>query len=401
MNPVKLKDSCICGNTAPYAECCGPFAKAAEDDANGGRDAFRRDLHDLYMYLFPLRNLYQAYWEKLSQEDYPHHLLMADADYGRAVMANFFWDHSVQFSDARPVLRAARDVEERNLRLSNDFRQWSLAPLWIWEVIASDGQVAQVRMVEGTKVLRVSHGGELPEPGRLFAGRILPHRGREHVHPAVLVFPREGADAARFHLRSVANDLGIRNAAGLRPDVQCDEWRRHGAAVLAVWRTAVYDARVGTPSRTMKPSRAFRLPVSDRANAVRRLRAGGAVPLDPSRFDLRHRALTLARLELEPGEWLQVTLLDEAYRPAVLHWLADHLDAVEEGAPDLGTAISARFPGAMDWDLWAHNPREELGGETPLQASRHDFGRRRLEALLANLTLADEARAQLRGRLGL
>src|SRR5690606_30856672 len=112
----------------------------------------------------------------------------------------------------------------------------------------------------------------------------------------------------------------------------------------------------------------------------RRLRAGGAVPLDPSRFDLRHRALTLARLELEPGEWLQVTLLDEAYRPAVLHWLADHLDAVEEGAPDLGSAISARFPGAMDWDLWAHNPREELGGETPLQASRHDFGRRRLEA---------------------
>ncbi len=397
MNPVKLKDSCICGNTAPYAECCGLFAKAPENDADGGRDAFRRDLHDLYMYLFPLRNLYQAYWEKLSQEEYPHHLLMADADYGRAVMANFFWDHSVQFSDARPILRAARDVEERNLRLSNDFRQWSLAPLWLWEVIASDGRVAQVRMADGEKTLRVSHAGELPGPGNLFAGRILTHRGREHAHPAVLVFPPEAAEASRARLRGVAHDLGIRNAAGLRPDVQCDEWRRHGAAVLAIWRAAAYDARVGTPARTMRPSRAFRLPVSDRANAVRRLRAGGAVPLDPARFDLRHRALTLARLELEPGEWLQVTLLDEAYRPAVLHWLADHLDSVEE-APD---PIAARFPGAMEWDLWAHAPREELGGETPLQASRHDFGRRRLEALLASLTLADEARARLRGRLGL
>jgi hypothetical protein len=96
-----------------------------------------------------------------------------------------------------------------------------------------------------------------------------------------------------------------------------------------------------------------------------------------------------------------VTLLDEAYRPAVLHWLGDHLDAPADVFPDAMHAVTARFPGAMEWDLWAHSPREELGGETPLQASRHDFGRRRLENLLASLTLADEARASLRGRLGL
>ena len=401
MNPVKLKDSCICGNTSPYAECCGLFAKAANDGAESGRPAFRRDLHDLYMYLFPLRNLYQAYWERLSQEEYPHHLLMADPDYGRAVMANFFWDYSVQFSDARPVLRTARDVEEKNLRQANDFRQWSLAPFWAWEVIASDNRVAHIRMVDSVKTLRVTHGGELPGAGGMFAGRILPHRGREHVHPAVLVFPPGSEEAARDHLRDAARALGIRSPAGLRPDVQCDEWRRHGAAVLEVWRMVAYDALVGTPSRTMTPSRAFRLPISGRSDAARRLRAGGAVPLDPARFDLRHRALTLARLELEPGDWLQVTLLDEAYRPAVLHWLADHLDAAPSDLPDAAPLGVTDFPGSREWDLWAQCPSEELNGETPVEASRHDFGRRRLEALLARLTLGDEARALLRQRLGL
>jgi hypothetical protein len=292
-------------------------------------------------------------------------------------------------------------VEERNLRQANDFRQWSLAPLWIWEVIATEGEAARIRMAGSTRTLRVAHDGELPGPGGLFAGRVLTHRGKEHVHPAVLAIPAGSEDSALERLREAARLLGVRSPAGLRPDVQCDEWRRHGAAVLEVWRHAAYDARVGAPGRTMTPSRAFRLPISGRLDAARRLRAGGATPLDPARFDLRHRALTLARLELEPGDWLQVTLLDEAYRPAVLHWLGDHLDAAADVFPDAMHAVTARFPGAMEWDLWAHSPREELGGETPLQASRHDFGRRRLENLLASLTLADEARASLRGRLGL
>src|SRR5690606_15255687 len=133
----------------------------------------------------------------------------------------------------------------------------------------------------------------------------------------------------------------------------------------------------------------------------RRLRAGGAAPLDPARFDLRHRALTLARLELEPGDWLQVTLHDEAYRPAVLHWLADHLDTAPADLPDVPPLGNVDFPGAREWELWAKCPRDELNGETPLQAGRHDFGRRRLETLLAHLTLGDDTRAQLRRRLGL
>lgn len=342
MDAVKLKNSCICGNTLPYAQCCGPFSGPLErggpDSASGAsfsqhgadseRVSFRHDLHDLYMYLFPYRNLYQAYWEKLSQESYPHHLLMGDADYGRVVMANFFWDYSVQFSDARPVLRAARDVEEKRIRLANDFRQWSLAPLWVWEVLESDGRFAQVRLLDSMRVARVEHGGELPGPGRLFAGRVLAYRGGgqgAQVHPAVLVFPRGTEDGIRERVRGLAQSLGLKSGVGLRPDVHCDEWRRHGALMLALWREIVYDREVGTPARAMSAPQTFRLPVgapaadagADGAALSRRLAEGGAVMLDAQRFDLRFRALTLARLEMEAPGWLEVTLLDEVYRPYV------------------------------------------------------------------------------------
>jgi hypothetical protein len=404
MDAVKLKNSCICGNTLPYAECCGLFGKLEDLSAASPHDAFRRDLHDLYMYLFPLRNLYQAYWERLSQEEYPHHLLMADPDYGRAVMANFFWDYSVQFSDARPILRAARDVEVKNIRLANDFRQWSLAPLWLWRVVESDAERAHIRMLDSGKSLRVEHGGTLPGPGGLFAGRILTHRGREHVHPAVLAFPAGMEEGMRDRLRAVCRNLGVQSGSGLRPDVQCEEWRNHGALTLGLWREVLYDARVGVPARTVAAPHAFRLPMPGRGDTARNLRTSGAISLDPNRFELRYRALALARLEVESegaDGWLRVTLLDEAYRSHVLHWLADHLDASARMPVAAITPGSTPLPGEGEWLAWTRAPHDGLGGETPLEASRHDFGRRRLDGVLSRLELRREEASALRRHLGL
>lgn len=396
MDVIRLKNSCVCGNTAPYAHCCGAFAQP-EVAAVSPRAAFRHDLHDLYMYLFPHRNLYQAYWERLSQEEYPHHLLMADADYGRAVIANFFWDYSVQFSDARPILRSARDVEEKDVRLGNDFRQWSLAPLWVWRVLERDATHAHVRMADADKTVRVEHGGEVPLAGTLFAGRLLPHRGRMHVHPAVLEFPRGNEETALGKLKTIARNLGVRSGNGLRPDVQCDEWRRHGALVLALWREQVYDAFVGVPSRTLSPPQSFRLPAT--GDVARQLRAGGAEPQDAQRFELRHRALVLARLEIEPGSVL-VTLLDEAYRRHVLHWLADHVGTRVQPTV-VASGAEAELPDAGDWAAWAQTPHPALGGETPLEAASHDFGRMRLLRVLGTLELGEDARSALRRHLGL
>ncbi len=397
MDEVKLKNSCICGNTLPYAECCGRFA-GATGAAVSVRASFRHDLHELFMYLFPLRNLYQAYWERLSQEEYPHHLLMADPDYGRAVMSNFFWDYSVQFSDARPILRAARDIEEKNLRLANDFRQWSLSPLWVWDVIESDDSHAHVRMADSGSIRRVSHGGELPPPGNSFAGRILPYRGEEQIHPAVLAFPLESMALIGERLRAVCRRLGVKAGSGLRPDVQCEEWRSHGAQVLALWREAVYDARVGVPGRTMTTPQSFQLPVPG-GDVARQLEAGGALSLGRGRFELRYRALSLGRLELEPGG-LRVTLMDQAYRSHVFRWLADHTGSgAEEKNPEAPSATTLPIP--EDWREWVEMAQPSLNGESPMQASLHDIGRRRLARLVETLPYSGDALSALRSQLGL
>lgn len=399
MDALKLKNSCICGNTLPYAECCGLFQHAPPPGASD-RDAFRHDLHELFMYLFPLRNLYQVYWERLSEDVYPHHLLMADSDYGRAMMANFFWDYSVQFSDARPILRAARDVEEKNLRLANDFRQWSLAPLWPWYVIEADHHHAYIRMADSDRPRRVEHGGDLPAPGSLFAGRVLSYRGKEQVHPAILPFPEGSESMLPDRLRGLCKALGVKSGSGLRPDVQCEEWRRHGALVLGMWREMMYDARVGIPSRTVSSPHAFQLPASERWNTARQLQEGGAIPVGRNRFELRYRALSLARLEVSSAGSMNVTLGDEAYRPFVFHWLGDHLGVASGEAP-ASAPDRAPAPDPGDWSEWIRAGHEALNGESPMEASLHDFGRRRLRALLEALPIQASERTELCGQLGL
>ncbi|MDQ3002091.1 MAG: hypothetical protein M3Y08_12635, partial [Fibrobacterota bacterium] len=137
MDASKLRNSCICGNTRPYLECCGRFADPLPAEAETGfaakggdaeialYHAFRHGHHELSMALFPLRALYQTYWERLTKEEYPHDVLMEDPEYGRAIVENFFWDHFVQYSDARPILRTARELEAKDLRLAHDLMQWS------------------------------------------------------------------------------------------------------------------------------------------------------------------------------------------------------------------------------------------------------------------------------------
>jgi len=404
MDAVQLKNSCICGNTQPYPDCCGRFAHLSDtvlDETERKWMEFRHAFHELYMYLFPLRNLYQAYWEKLSQETYPHHLLMADTEYGRAVVANFFWDYSVQFSDARPILRAARDAEGKDLRMANDFRQWSLAPLWPAFIVEADAHHGYLRMLGAEKLHRVNHGGALPAAGTYAAVRLLSYRGEEFVHPAILAFPPQGFPETFLEksLRDIYVQLGLKSGAGLRPDVQCDEWRRHGAMFLALWRERVYDTVVGVPASKAAAVRAFSLPVKDARAAARNLAASGATSLGKGRFEVRYRALSLARVELRGGR-VQSTLLDESFRPYIVHWLADYLGAEE--VPPENVREDASLPTSLKGlDVWMRTALPILNGETPEEAYLHDFGRSKLQALLREFSEQGKEVSLLRHRLGL
>jgi hypothetical protein len=441
MDASKLRNSCICGNTLPYLECCGRFADplsgpeaepvSAPRGADGGASpdadaslyhAFRHCLHELSMALFPLRALYQAYWEKLSKEDYPHDMLMEDPEYGRAIIENFFWDHFVQYSDARPILRTARELESRELRLAHDLMQWSYAPLWFYRVQDRKANTARLVNPGNLKSHSLFHGGAIAEGVDGVLTRILPFRGREFCGHTVLGF-RDGAGQGGNRLpggsgmpsaggsadgagrmdalfRAGCRELGVKPSVTLRPDVHCDEWRRHGSVFLALWRAEAYDSTVGRPTRgsgtppvltVAFPGRQALLSVLESSPEVRASGSGA--------WDLRFRAMRLARLEAKGGN-LSVTLADPAFRAHVRDWLKENLGGM--GAlPD--QRDDQALPGASpeSQDMWVHTPLAALNGQTPIQASAHDLGRHRLRMLLREMIDQGRDILSLRRQLGL
>jgi len=417
MDASKLRNSCICGNTRPYLECCGRYADPQPAGSTEGPEsdaacyhAFRHGLHELSMALFPLRSLYQAYWEKLGKEDYPHDLLMEDADYARAIVENFFWDHFVQYSDARPILRTARELESKDLRLAHDLMQWSYAPVWFYRVVERNERTARLANLGNLKTHVVVHGGRMPEVGEGVITRILPFRGREYCGHAVLAFgdgerPANAVRAARLDslFRAGCRDLGVKPSVTLRPDVHCDEWRRHGAAFLALWRAEIYDAAVGRPTRPSEDAASspiFSMAVRNRETLVAGLgRAPEARPAGAGQWELRYRSLRLARIEIKGGNLL-VTVADAAFRAYVRDWLAERLGP-SLSPPEEGAAESLPGDSAESQDMWIHTPLDLLNGQTPIQASIHDLGRRRLNLILKDMIRQGRDVDSLRKQLGL
>ena len=415
MDASKLRNSCICGNTIPYLDCCGQFAdpwpssRVARIKSNslGARDgekelhhSFRHTLHELSMALFPLRAIYQAYWEKLAKEDYPHETLMEDSEYGRSMVENFFWDYFVQYSDARPILRTARELESKDLRLAHDLMQWSYAPLWFYRVQSRNAKTAKLLNLGNNKIHTVHHAGRIPEVGSGLLTRILPFRGLELCGHASLPLAADDSSSRLDALfRAGCRELGVKNSVTLRPDVHCEEWRRHGALFLGIWRAEIYDSKAGRPGTGSPTVLPFTLAIQSREALLRALEATvDAVPAGVGIWDVKHRALRLARLEPE-GENLKVTILDSGFNSYVRNWLKDRLGSAVSSSDDLQESLPG--PSTESQDMWIHTALGILNAQTPIQASTHDWGRRRLQLLLKDMVKKGVDVTVLRRQLGL
>jgi hypothetical protein len=335
---------------------------------------------------------------------------MEDPDYGRAVLENFFWDYFQQYSDARPILRTARELEGKALRLAHDLMQWSYAPLWFYRVEDRTHGEARLRNLGNGRIHRVHHAGRMPGAGTGMLARILPFRGREFCGHAVLAFEAHPDHADLDSLfRAGCRDLGIKPAVNLRPDVHCEEWRRHGAIFLELWRGTVYDSKVGRPYRGSGPPPVLNLRLREKGALVRALAAAEDVSATgPDTWDLRYRALRLARLEAKGGSLL-VTLVDPAFRDAVRSWLREKagqaVAVAGKAGPAAGESPSASesipADGHASLDVWMHTSLEVLNGQTPIQASTHDWGKRKLQSLLKEMTKLGRDVTSVRQQLGL
>jgi hypothetical protein len=448
MDASKLRNSCICGNTIPYLDCCGRFAnplalaldnvpeiktkpgagskksksgisklpdpsiiKVPVPRSKGGpiqvpeaedglHYSFRHTLHELSIALFPLRAIYQAYWDKLNKEDYPHEILMEDPEYGRSVIENFFWDYFVQYSDARPILRTAREIEAKDLRLSHDLMQWAFVPLWFYRVQDRNAKTAKLLNLGNNKIHTVHHSGHIPEAGSGLLTRVLPFRGREFCGHAALALP---PGIAPTHLdalfRAGCRELGVKTSVTLRPDVHCEEWRRHGSLFLSLWRSEVYDSQVGRPRRGAAAPMPFNLVIQNHESMVATLSTSvECISTHAGIWDLKYRSLRLARLEPR-GKDLLVTLADGEFRNHVLEWLKGRMGQ----AVSIKVGADQALPGseAESQDVWIHTALDALNAQTPIQASTHDWGRRRLQILLKDLMKQGVDITSLKRQLGI
>jgi hypothetical protein len=214
------------------------------------------------------------------------------------------------------------------------------------------------------------------------------------------------SDRLESLFRAGCRELKVKPSVTLRPDVHCEEWRRHGSVFLALWRAEVYDARVGRPTShasagVSRPGPALEATVAD-AGAVSGLLADApeVQPAGSHAWDLRYRALRLARLEFKPPSVLSVAVTDPGFLGYVRDWVSRRLG----GAASLaGGAKSDPLPGegAAELDAWVHTPLESLNGQTPVQASTHDWGRRRLQNLLRDMVKQGRDVTSLKRQLGL
>lgn len=234
METSKLRNSCLCGNTIPYQDCCGRYSELVES-ANPEEmryNTFRYELHELSVSMFHLRVIYQAYWESLVKEYPDIETAMPFADYSRAVIENFFWDYFLQYSDARPILRTAREIGSKHLRHSHDLIEWSFSPLWIYKILSCNKKTAQLENMGNGKIHTVTHSANMGAAGRFVLTRILPFREHEFCGHTVLLLPE---NSELRILNSACRILGIKPTVNLRPDVHCTEWRKHGTVFLDLW----------------------------------------------------------------------------------------------------------------------------------------------------------------------
>ncbi len=400
MDSSKLRNSCVCGNSLPYLECCGVYCEKPIEpipirntsvSKETAYQLYRYRLHELFIALLSLREFYQSYWESLAEEDFPVETLMDDPDFGRAIIESFFWDYFTKYSESRPILRIARHVEGDDLKAANDYITWSMSPLWAYRIDQITPAGVLVRNL-GNDKMHLLHPQSVPpnlEAGMGLITRIVPFQGYEFCASSALVFPKEeGLSFLRSEFKLACQELGVKPGVALRPDVHTREWSHHSSLLRRIWRRYHYDRILGRPHQ--KPLKPLRLEfwVKDSENIHKRLSgASGIRILKNNRFEHRFRYLKVSEITLFETALVSV-LSDFSFESYFCQWLHRELgDTLPEEVwvpfdrSEKKLASNETLPGENP-DQWLKTNRLDLNGQSPLEAATHDFGRRRLRELL-------------------
>lgn len=140
---------------------------------------------------------------------------------------HFLWDWFKKYSEARPIIRAARHFEPTDLRLANHLDGWGLMPWEPWEVIGRHQGSWTLRQLGSRREIEIHRAFDHHEweIGDGLLTRILHHGGHDFSGLSVSRFVGDiGVRTLENHWNRLAKKHGFAPSTRLRPDIHNEIW---------------------------------------------------------------------------------------------------------------------------------------------------------------------------------
>ncbi len=237
-------NSCPCLSGRAFAACCGPYARAkaisGEVSSPLALASLRHHLLELLEHVPDLEEVWFAFADELAPRLHGPLLSRSPWELEQGRLDLFLWDFFQKISLARPILRIARDLETRDLRLASRLDDWSLRPWEAFELVRlqESTKIWELRSLATGKEVHVhpSFAHHQCQVGDGLLTRVLKHGGHSFTGLSLLRFP--GA-AGRAYLDKGVRELlarhGLPVATQLRPDIHNELWFSFHRALLELW----------------------------------------------------------------------------------------------------------------------------------------------------------------------
>jgi hypothetical protein len=240
---------CLSGRTLD--ECCGPFEKAPAISGSvpvrDARASLRRNLLNLVRHVQSYMEVWFSFADSIPPE---FHAPLPDRpawELEQTRLELYLWDYFQQISQARPILRIARDVEPTDLRFANRLDDWSLRPWEPFEALRRhpENDSWDLRNLASGKPVHahLAYAHHALAKGDVFAARILAHGGHSFTGLSLLHFPRKDGPTGLVELwKKICKRHGVTPLTQLRPDVHNEIWFDFHLSVMEHWAALPDDA---------------------------------------------------------------------------------------------------------------------------------------------------------------
>ena len=230
--------SCPCLSGRDLADCCGPYQGAPHPGGQVSSVAAHASMRALLLSVLregrTMMEMWFAFLDELPEPLRESMDKMADK---RTLADHFLWDWFHRYSESRPLCRAAREVEAKDLRGASRLHEWALAPWEPWEVVSgSDETWTLHRLGTDRKVVVLkAFSDHRFKAGDAILSRLLPHLGHNFLGLSVSVFR---GDKGRRELQAgyerILHKFGLTGHIHLRPDIHNEAWLPLHAELLAL-----------------------------------------------------------------------------------------------------------------------------------------------------------------------